>query len=529
MKLFKFLKASSKISTTMEKWVSFIMPLLPEAVTSVDMAAIEENAEALGFSRICMMENAGSETARFIASKTNVKEKKLLILCGTGNNGGDGFVVARHLRNMGAQVTVVLVGRPQDIRSAEARANWNLLLHMDDIEKIIINDSSETEIIKKLLGEHDCVVDSMLGTGFRGVLKEPFASIVKELNSSNKTVFAVDVPTGLGQESAEENLIVKASYTITFHKAKDFLQKYRYAGEVVVADIGIPLEAELYTGPGDVRKVVKSRKKYSHKGDYGYVLVIGGSETFSGAPALAALSALRVGAGLSIVAAPESVAGSIRAMSPDLVVYELPGRHLTDEALDLLSKLMEKVDSLVIGPGLGLHEETVEAVKGLIEKAKSKSLPTVVDADGFKSLKSSPELLKGVVATPHRGEFEHVFGNKLGEKWFENLPILVELSKKYGFTILLKGFETVITNGFRLKVNKHATPGLAVGGTGDVLSGIIAAFLAWGNDSFSSAAAAAYVHGDAGLKAVGEKGFHITASDLINKIPEVMKIFDKEE
>ncbi|MBO3799767.1 MAG: NAD(P)H-hydrate dehydratase [Candidatus Brockarchaeota archaeon] len=513
----------------MEKWISVIMPLLPEAVTSADMAAIEENAESLGFSRICMMENAGSETARFIALKTNVKGKRFLILCGTGNNGGDGFVVARHLRNMGAHVTIVLVGRPQDIRSVEARANWNLLLHMDDVEKITVNDSSETGIIKKLLEECDCVVDSMLGTGFRGVLKEPFASIVRELNSSNKTIFAVDVPTGLGPESTGENLIVKASYTITFHKTKDFLQKYRYAGEVAVADIGIPLEAELYTGPGDVRKVVKSRKKYSHKGDYGYILVVGGSEKFSGAPALAALSALRVGAGLSIVAAPESVASSIRAMSPDLVVYELPGRYLTNKALDLLSEPMENVNSLVIGPGLGLREETVEAVKSLIKEARSKSLPTVVDADGFKSLKSSPELLKGVVATPHHGEFKYVFGKELREKWFENLQTLIELSRKYEFTILLKGFETIITNGSRLKVNKHATPGLAVGGTGDVLSGIIATFLAWGNSGFTSAAAAAYVHGEAGLKAVEEKGFHITASDLVEKIPGVMKMFDKEE
>ncbi|MEM2352347.1 MAG: NAD(P)H-hydrate dehydratase [Thermoproteota archaeon] len=505
------------------------MPLLPEAITSADMAAIEENAEALGFSRICMMENAGSETAKFIASKTNVKEKKFLILCGTGNNGGDGFVVARHLRNMGAHVTVVLVGRPQEIRSIEARTNWNLLSHMEDVEKVIINDSSETGVVKKLLEKCDYVVDSMLGTGFKGFLKEPFASLVRELSSSNKIVFAVDVPTGLGPETIGEDLIVKASYTITFHKAKDFLHKYRYAGEIVVADIGIPIEAELYTGPGDVRKVVKSRKKYSHKGDYGYVLVVGGSETFSGAPALAALSALRVGAGLSILAAPESVASSIRAMSPDLVVYELPGKHLTNKALNLLSELMEKVDSLVIGPGLGLHEETVEAVKGLIEEARSRSLPTVVDADGFKSLKSSPDLLKGVVATPHRGEFKYVFNKELKEKWFENVPVLVELSKKYDFTILLKGFETVITNGSRLKVNKHATPGLAVGGTGDVLSGIIAAFLAWGNDGFNSAVAASYVHGDAGLKSVEEKGFHIAASDLVDKIPEVMKIFDREE
>ncbi|MBO3841179.1 MAG: NAD(P)H-hydrate dehydratase [Candidatus Brockarchaeota archaeon] len=513
----------------MEDWLETVKQLLPRVVTSDYMAILEENAEALGFSRGCMMENAGSATARFIASKTNVKGKRFLILCGTGNNGGDGFVVARHLRNMGAHITVVLVGRPQDIRSIEARINWNLISHMDDVEKIIVSDSSETGIVKKLLEVCDYVVDSMLGTGFRGVLKEPFASIVRELNSSNRIVFAVDVPTGLGSESIRESLIVKASYTVTFHKVKDFLQKSQYAGEIATVDIGIPLEAELYTGPGDVRRVIKSRKKHSHKGDYGYVLVVGGSETFSGAPALAALSALRVGAGLSLVAAPESVAGSIRAMSPDLVVYELPGKYLSNEALPLLSEIMRKADSLVIGPGLGIRGETIETVKNLIEEARSKSLPTVVDADGFKSLKSSPELLKGTIATPHHGEFKYVFGKETKEKWFENLPTLIELSRKYEFTILLKGFETIITDSSRLKVNKHATPGLAVGGTGDVLSGIIATFLAWGNSGFTSAAAAAYVHGEAGLKAVEEKGFHITASDLVEKIPGVMKMFDKEE
>jgi len=528
LKYLKFLKATSRITITMKEWISNVTQFLSEIVTSADMAAIEENAEALGFSRICMMENAGSAMARFIASKTNVNGKSFLILCGTGNNGGDGFVTARHLRNMGARVTVVLIGRPQDIKSKEARVNWNLLLYMDDLDKIVVSDSSEINIVKNLLKECDYVVDSMLGTGFKGVLREPFASIVRELNSSNKIVFAVDVPTGLGSDAGDD-LIVKATYTVTFHKYKDFLKKCQCAGEIIVADIGIPIEAEIYTGPGDVRKVVKSRKKHSHKGDYGYVLVVGGSETFSGAPALAALSALRVGAGLSIVAAPESVAGSIRAISPDLVVYALPGKNLTDEAIPLLSDLIDKVDSLVIGPGLGLHEKTVKTVEKLIEKARSRSLPTVVDADGFKSIKSSPDLLKGVVATPHHGEFQYVFGKEPREKWFENIQMITELSKKYEFTILLKGFETLITDGWRLKVNKHATPGLAVGGTGDVLSGIIATFLAWGNDGLSSAAAAAYVHGDAGLKAVGEKGFHITASDLIEKIPEVMKSFDKEE
>jgi NAD(P)H-hydrate epimerase len=503
--------------------------LLPRVLTTVDMAAVEENAEALGFSRRCMMENAGSATARFIASKTDVKGKAFLFLCGTGNNGGDGFVAARHLRNMGARIIMVLIGRPQEIRSEEARLNWLLIHQMDDVEKNFVTDSSETHIVKKLLENCDYVVDAMLGTGVKGVLKEPFASIVREVNSSAKTVFAIDVPTGFVSKNVGGELTVKATYTLTFHKIKEGLEESAFSGEVTLADIGIPVEAELYTGPGDVRKIMKTRRKDSHKGDYGYVLVVGGSETFSGAPALTALSALRTGVGLAIIAAPESVASSIRDVSPDLVVYTMPGKHLNSGALPKLSGFMDKTDALVIGPGLGLNDETIEAVRILVEEADAKKLPVVVDADGFKAFKAFPKLLRGVVATPHRGEFKHVFNEDLEDKWFKNVNKLVELSRKYEFTLLVKGFETVITDGFSLKVNKHATPGLAVGGTGDVLSGIIAAFLAWGNSGFNSAAAAAYVHGDAGIMAVEEKGFHITASDLVEKIPASMKKFDKEE
>ncbi|MGQ9479547.1 MAG: NAD(P)H-hydrate dehydratase [Thermoproteota archaeon] len=503
--------------------------LLPDVLSSEEMAAIEENADALGFSRRLMMENAGAAFARFVASKVPVCDRVFLVLCGTGNNGGDGFVAARHLRNIGARIHVVLIGRQQDIRSEEARSNWLLLLQMDDLEKTLITDSSEISIVKKILEKCDYVIDAILGTGFRGVLKEPVASVVKEVNSCGKTVFAVDVPTGLGPSMVEGSPVIKATYTLTFHKKKDFLENSPYVGGLEVADIGIPIEAELYTGPGDVRRVVKTRRRFSHKGDYGYVLVIGGSEIFSGAPALAALSALRIGVGLSIVAAPESVASSIRSFLPDLVVYATPGSHLNVKALPLVSSLMDRVESLVIGPGLGLHEETVEVVHIILEEARKRSLPTLVDADGFKALKGSLDLLRGTIATPHPGEFKHVFGEEAEERWFSNVEMLTRISRKYGFTILLKGAETIITDGAKLKVNKHATPGLAVGGTGDVLSGIIAAFLAWGNDKLSSAAAAAYLHGEAGIMAVGEKGFHITASDLVEKIPEAMRRFDREE
>lgn len=501
---------------------------LDEEITSEDMIAIEENAENIGFNRKLMMENAGAKVADFIIEKINVNGKRALVVCGTGNNGGDGFVAARHLRNYGAKITIVLIGKPFEIRTEEARMNWLLIDKMEDIEKFFLTDTSQIGNFLELLDNADFIIDAILGTGIKGILKEPIASIVNIINNSNKMIFAIDTPSGLNPSTGEiHGNAIKANYTITFHKMKKGLKgKEEYTGKVFVKEIGIPIEAELFTGPDDIVRVIKPRKIYSHKGDYGYVLIIGGSELFSGAPALAALSSLRTGAGLTYISAPINVANSIRQFSPDIIVYPFPHDHLNKESIDLFKELIEKSDSIVIGPGLGLNEETIEAIPELIKKAKDK--PIVLDADGFKAMKMYPEMLEGVIATPHAGEFEYVFGIKVGEKWWEKVDISIEISKKYKFTLVLKGHDTIITNGEKLKINRHGTPGMAIGGTGDVLSGILATFLAWKNDKFLSAVAATYVHGDAGKRAVEKKGFHILASDLINEIPEVLKKFDKE-
>ncbi len=501
----------------------------PNEVSSEEMSVIEENAVGFGFSRLLMMENAGAKVADFILKKYGERVRNVVVVCGTGNNGGDGFVVARHLRNNLLSVKVALVGRPSEIRSDEARLNWLLLEKMDDVEKLFLTDTSSIENLKKVFEKCDVIVDAILGTGVKGVLYDPIKSVVETINGFDKIVVAVDTPTGLNPSTGEiHGLSVKASHTITFHKMKKGLVgKSEYTGEVFVEEIGIPWEAEFFTGPGDLRRVIKPRKAYSHKGDYGTVLVIGGCEFYSGAPALAALSSYRTGAGLVYIVAPQSVAASIRQISPDLIVYPTKYTHFTLDDVELVKGLLKKADALVIGPGLGLHPETIEMVHEVLRLCKG-VVKVVLDADGFKALKDSPRLLEGVVATPHAGEFRHVFDFSVGERWWERIDTAVDVARKYNFTLLLKGHDTLITDGFRVKVNRWSTSGMAVGGSGDVLSGILGTFLAWGNDYFYSAAAAAYAHGDAGIRAVEKKGFHILASDLLDEIPAVLKPFDKE-
>lgn len=517
------------INVMVQNLLDYYRLFTPKDISSEEMSAIEENAVGLGFSRLLMMENAGAKVADFILKKYGGNVRSVVVVCGTGNNGGDGFVVARHLRNNLLNIKVALVGRPSDIRSEEARLNWFLLEKMDDVEKFFLTDTSSIEALKRAFEECDIIVDAILGTGVKGVLNDPIKSIVDAINGVKKVVVAVDTPTGLNPSTGEiHGTSVKASYTITFHKMKKGLVgKGEYTGEVFVEGIGIPWEAEFFTGPGDLRRVIKPRKAYSHKGDYGTVLIIGGCEFYSGAPALAALSSYRTGAGLVYLIVPESVASSIRPISPDLIVYPTKHAHFTLNDIDLIKGLLVKADVVVVGPGLGLHHETVEMVQELLRTCKG-AVKVVLDADGFKALKDSPELLEGVVATPHSGEFRYVFGFSVGERWWERIDVAVDVSRKYNFTLLLKGHDTIITDGFRVKVNRWSTPGMAVGGSGDVLSGILGTFLAWGNDYFSSAVAAAYAHGDAGIRAVEKRGFHVLASDILNEIPAVLKPFDKE-
>jgi NAD(P)H-hydrate epimerase len=492
-----------------------------------DMAALDENCEYFGLGRSVLMENSGNAVFQALKKKVgSIKDKNVVVVAGTGNNGGDGFVFARHASRE-SRVSVVLIGKPSEIKTEEARTNWRLLEKaLFRIKLHALEDSSSVVSASNIILNADIIIDAIFGTGIRGQIRGPESIAIDMINSSKGLKVSVDVPSGLDPSTGDiHDKAVRADITVTFHKAKPgLLKRPDYVGELLVVPIGIAPDYELFVGPGDVRLVLKPRMPYSKKGDFGRLLVVGGSSEYSGAPALSALAALRTGVDVVIVAAPKTVANVIRGFSPNLIVRSLGGEYLTHDDLPSIKKLIDKSNGLVVGPGLGLEAETKEAVLKLIEIA---SCPILVDADALKALSEKPTLLMGKrsVLTPHAGEFAILTGRELAEpsNIEERMEQVKEASKRLGTTILLKAHEDVISDGERLKVNFTGNPGMTVGGTGDVLSGIVGAFLVWGADPFRAACAGAFVSGKAGDLAKLEKGYHIVATDVVEKVPSVIK------
>jgi hydroxyethylthiazole kinase-like uncharacterized protein yjeF len=507
-----------------------------EPMTSEDVAILDENAEYLGISTLCLMENAGKEVANFVSQKLGglVEGKNISVFAGTGNNGGDGFVAARHLANMGANVNVVLLGSPQDIRTREAALNYNALEKMVFTVKIcVLKDSSELGALAKPAKEADVIVDAIFGTGIKGKLREPAAGAIALINSSKALKIAVDIPSGVNPDTGEvSDSAVLANATVTFHRVKrGLLECQEYTGEIAVRDIGIPIEAELIIGPGDVRPVVKPRVKQFHKGDYGKVLIIGGSNQYSGAPCFSAMAALKAGAGLTIVAAPSSVSDVIRSFSPALIVRDLKGKVLSLDSISTIDELLDWATSVVIGPGLGLSEDTEKAFSEVLKRIGKRKTPTVIDADGLKLLTQNKSLLRemNVILTPHAGEFKILTGADTPniDDLEDVLRITQREAKKLNATLLVKvaNGAAAISDGRQAKINFTGNPGMAKGGVGDVLSGITGTFLSWTQSPFRAAAAAAFICGKAGDVSCSKVGNSLTPTDIIDNIYEVMKPF----
>jgi len=510
-----------------------------ERIISVkDMRILELNAHALGVKRDFLMESAGRGLADFIIEKLKIGhgEKKsfsIMIFAGLGNNGGDGFVAARYLTWYDDfDITVILLGSPSSIRTKEAFRNFQILEEMELYVKILkVTDSSQIQSLKGLLGSADVVIDSLLGTGVSGELREPYFSAVRAIlnHGSNTFIVSVDVPTGVDPDTGEiSDIAVKADATVTFHGVKKGLLKAKeYTGEIKVVNIGIPPEAGLFVGPGDVLVNVVERQPTAHKGDFGRVLIIGGSKMFSGAPALSGIAALRTGSDLAIIMAPKSVSSAIRSFSPNIIVQPLEGEIISNDVLmPSLLEMVEKAKSVVIGPGLGSFEASMEAAKEAIEFCQEKNIPLVIDADAIKAVADFQIKFKkdSAIVTPHKGELKTLFGEKsIPSNLDERTCFIKEKAAEINATILFKAPYDIISDGERVKINRTGNPGMTVGGTGDVLTGVIGTFLSQGKDTFSSACVSAYICGFAGDLAVEEKGFHIVATDVIAKIPRVFK------
>jgi len=491
------------------------------SLTSSEIAILDSNSEYLGVSTIQLMENAGRSVADEVEARFG-KGTSVTVYGGTGRNGGDGMVAARHLAGRGFKVLFLLVGDERLIRDASVLSNWLALKAMVSTVKVeLCHDSS---VIPK--SDSDVLIDAMLGTGVHGKLHQPFLRAVQTVNSSGGFKIAVDVPTGIDSDTGELlGEAVRANFTVTLHALKRGLSRSKqYWGEVKVVDIGIPSEAVIYAGPGDVAAVSKERPADSHKGQYGRLLVIGGSEIYSGAPTLVALAAYRTGVDLVNVAAPEKAAESIASFSPSIITIKLAGSNLAPRHLRILDEHIYKANTIAIGPGLGLAKETVSAVRRIISFAIKHKKSVLIDADALKAIGIVKRRIfdESVVITPHAGEFEAVSGKGPSRDLKTRMNEVREFASLSGAITVLKGHTDVISDGTRLKLNNTGNPGMTVGGTGDVLSGIIAGLMAQGFETYESAIAGAFVNGAAGDLAAERFGYHLTPTDLIEHIPKIL-------
>ena len=490
-------------------------------ITSREMRALELNAEYFGVSQLQLMENAGRAVADAVRMRLRSPKMRIVVFCGLGGNGGDGLVAARHLLSACYAVEVVLAGKPSEISHEAAKKNWEALRQLRNY--VLIHEVYDSSVIPEITA--DVVVDALLGIGIKGEPRPPIRQLIQRINRLKAFRVAVDVPSGLDSDSGKAfDDAVRADLTVTFHKAKPGLVKAkRFVGELKVADIGLPREFESFVGPGDVKLVIKPRAPEAHKGDFGRLLVVGGNEVYSGAPAYVALAALRTGVDITYVAAPEKTASAISAYSPNLITVKLEGTHLSSASVSAIEPFLSMATAVTIGPGLGLHEETKEAVKALIASVEKARKPLLLDADGLKAFGGFRRRLKmPVVFTPHAGEYQALVGHLPSAELEAKVEDVRKSAEELGGVILLKGNVDVISDGQRVKLNFTGNPGMTVGGTGDVLSGIVSAFLAQGADAFEAAVAGAFVNGACGDFVQREKGFHLVATDLIDWIPRVV-------
>jgi len=491
------------------------------SISSREMRALEINSEYYGVSRLQLMENAGRAVANEIATRFKPSKSRVAIFCGLGGNGGDGFVTARHLLNHGFEVQIVLAGEPNDITDKEAKTNWNALAALTD--HLTMNEVYDSSMIPNI--EANVAVDALLGIGLKGAPRPPISQLIAKINTMKAFRLAVDVPSGIDSDTGEAlNEAVKADLTVTFHKLKHGLEKAgKYTGEVILAPIGLPEELERFAGPGDIQMIVKPRSLSAHKGDFGRLLVIGGSEVFSGAPTLVASAAYRVGVDLVHIAAPAKTAYAISSMSPDFITIKLEGDHVNPRNTATLAPYLEKSTAIAIGPGLGLHKETKQFVHEIIRLTEARKIPLLLDADGLKAYAEIKHRAKSPqVLTPHAGEYKILTGHEAPDDLEQKTVDVQKTAEELSAVVLLKGHTDIISDGKRVKLNFTGNPGMTVGGTGDVLSGVVAAFLAQGADAFEAAVAGAFINGAAGDFVASKRGFHMVATDLLRWIPRMI-------
>ncbi len=501
-----------------------------KVVTAEEMGLIDRRTiEEYGISSLTLMERAGRAVAQRI--RENFKKGKILIIAGPGNNGGDGMVAARYLRKAGFKVKVYLLFEEERL-SPEAKVQLERL-RKARIPFTITRDISKEEFRDSI------IMDALFGTGLKRDIAGELAELIEKINSSGAPVVAVDIPSGISSDDGSVmGKAVRAGLTVTFGLPKRghlLFPGAEHTGRLYVEDIGFPeellisdsIKVELLKREF-LRSLIPERKRYSHKGTYGHVLLVAGSRGKTGACFMAARASLRSGAGLVTIGVPETLLPVFQSRVTDEMCLGLPDRgdgSLRKDALTHIIDFVEKKSMVIaIGPGIGVTEDTKEIVKGVVQKVK---IPLVLDADAINCLKDMPEVLRGkgnCVLTPHPGEFSRLTAIPVEEIEKKRIDLACEFSSQYGVTIVLKGVPTVIGYEGYAYINPTGNPGMAKAGSGDVLTGIISGLLAQGLSGLKAGLLGVYIHGLAGDIGAKDRGlWSLLASDIIEYIPSAFK------
>jgi len=528
-------------------------------VSAAEMRAIDSaTSERFGVPSLTLMENAGSAVARVVLGDYG-RAERIGVVCGKGNNGGDGFVVARKLAETGRAVRVLLLCDPSELRGDAAEKFGRMKVAPLVVREAAELDSSDAaEIFAS-----DVIVDAVLGTGFRPPVSPLYAAAIEKMNASAAAVVAVDIPSGADADAmqagrdpgamqmqtgadksvratqSQPGILARADAIVTFTAPRPaHVFAGLTSGPTVIAPIGSPAEAMVsnlglnLSTPADFAGLLAPRARDANKGSYGHVLVIGGSVGKAGAAAMAGFSALRAGAGLSTIATPTSVLATVAGFHPEVMTEALPE---TDEgtislrALDAsLHALLERKTVIAVGPGISRHRETAEFVRAVVKPGVvPANVPIVLDADALNAFEGNAEQLSGrgrsLVITPHPGEMARLTGLSVAEIQANRLDVARSFAREHELIVVLKGHRTLTASpDGAVWVNSTGNPGMATGGTGDVLTGMVAGLIAQHPRRVLDATAlAVYLHGRAGdlaSEAVGEKS--LVATDLVRFLPE---------
>ncbi len=502
-----------------------------------DMHDLDQQAiENYGITQEMLMENAGNAAFFTLMQHSTVAGKNILVFCGGGNNGGDGLVVARKAHSNGAKVRVFLLSDPQKYNGS-AKLNYEIAFRLS----FPVDRLTSSEQARQALKEADIIVDAIFGTGLTRTVEGLYAEIIEAINSARKTVFSIDIPSGInGNTGQVMGTAIQADFTTTFGLPKYgnlFYPGFAHGGQLSVTHISFPPEhyqRDHIFMETNQPPALPPRAEDAHKGGVGKALFIAGSQNYLGAPYFATMSFLKSGGGLSFLATPKPVAPLVANRGPEIILFPMEATEngsLSTSNRDAIMERAARVDFTVLGPGLSIDKDTIDLVHQLSAEIET---PLLIDGDGLSAISIRPEILQGrtaaTILTPHLGEMSRLCGHSVEEIQKDRVSLLRSTAQKLKSIIVLKGAHSLI--GFpdgTIRLNLTGNSGMATAGSGDTLTGTIAALFGLGLMTEEAVAAGVFIHGFAGdlaAKQTGQDG--LTAGDILNALPQAMRQYRKQ-